>query len=164
MFRYIKGTIDDGIQYNREAEKNLIEAYCDSDYAGDLESRKSTTSYIIFFAGGPIGWSSRKQSTVALSTTEAEYVAAAECYKEILYLKALIEELTDIECKAKLKIDNQSAIRLINNGVVNKRSKHIDVKYHFVHEQVKDKLISIEYCKTETQYADIFTKALNFTK
>lgn len=95
---------------------------------------------------------------------EAEYIAAAECCKELLYLKALIEELTDRECNVKLKVDNQSAIKLINNGVVNKRSKHIDVKYHFIHEQVKDKLISIEYCKTEVQYADIFTKTLNFTK
>lgn len=164
MFRYIKGTVNDGIQYNSKAEKYLIEAYCDSDYAGDPESRKSTTGYIIFYAGGPIGWSSRKQSTVALSTTEAEYIAAAECCKELLYLKTLIEELTDKECKVELKVDNQSAIKLINNGIVNKRTKHIDVKYHFIHEQVKEKLISIEYCKTEVQYADIFTKALNFTK
>lgn len=164
MFRYVKGTINQGIQYSEGANNETIEAYCDADHAGDPKTRKSTTGYIIMYGGGPISWSSRKQSTVALSTTEAEYIAAAECSKKLLLLKSLIEELTDRAPHANLKVDNQSAICLIKNGMVNKRSRYIDVKYHYIHHVVKKKKINVEYCQTEMQYADILTKALNSHK
>lgn len=101
---------------------------------------------------------------VALSSTEAEYIAAAECCKELLHVKALIEELTNRTVKVNVNIDNQSAIKLIKNGVTNKRSKHIDVKYHFVHELIRDKVINISYCPTNDQIADILTKPLERVK
>lgn len=142
-----------------------ILAYCDSDFAGDLETRKSTTGYVVMYCGGPIAWCSRKQPIVALSTTEAEYIAASDCVKELLYLKALIDELTDSEMKnVKVYVDNQSAITLIKNGQMNKRSKHIDVRYYFISEKVHEGLISISYCSSENQVADIFTKPLNNVK
>src|SRR5436190_1971351 len=94
VFRYLVSTKGDGISYQNINGEKLI-AYSDSDFAGDSESRKSTTGYIIFFCGGPISWCSRKQSIVSLSSTESEYIAAAECVKELLYLKLVIDQLTN---------------------------------------------------------------------
>lgn len=124
----------------------------------DIETRKSTTGYVIMYSDGPISWCSKKQPIITLSSTEAEYVAATECCKEILYLKTLIEELTGKIIKTTLNIDNQSTICLIKNGIGNKRSKHIDVRYRFINEKVTTG--QLKYCSSDTQHADIFTKAL----
>jgi hypothetical protein len=137
-----------------------LEAFSDADFAGDVKDRKSVTGYVIMMSGGPISWCSRKQSIVALSTTEAEYIAAAECCKELKYLRMLIEELTGKRVEAELCVDNQSAIKLIESGQVTRRSKHIDVRYHYISEQLKEKLFSIRYCNAEIQVADILTKPL----
>jgi hypothetical protein len=112
---------------------------------------KSVTGYVKMIPGGPISWCSRKQSIVALSTTEAEYIAAAECCQELKYLKVLIEELTGKRVEADLYVDNQSAVKLIESGQVTYRSKHIDVRYHYISEQLKEKLFSIEYYNTNVQ-------------
>ncbi|UYV79748.1 FHDC1 [Cordylochernes scorpioides] len=107
--RYLKQTKTFGLHYSKQDEDMELNAYCDSDFAGDMKTRKSTSGYTILFGKGPISWSSRKQPIVALSTTEAEYIAAAECVKELIYIKALIEELTNETILAKLNIDNQSS-------------------------------------------------------
>ena len=120
IMKYLVGTTNCGVEYQRTIDGETIEAYCDADYAGDVQTRRSTTGYIIFYGGGPISWCSRRQPIVALSSTEAEYIAAADCCKEVLFLKSLIEELTNKTIKANLNIDNQSAISLIKSGVVNK--------------------------------------------
>ncbi|PNF26042.1 hypothetical protein B7P43_G06356 [Cryptotermes secundus] len=136
--RYVKGTRDSGIKYtSSDSETVKLEAFSDADYAGDVKDRKSVTGYVIMMSGGPISWCSRKQSIVALSTTEAEYISAAECCKELKYLKTLIEELTGKRVEAELCVDNQSAIKLIESGQVTRRSKHTDVRYHYISEQLK---------------------------
>lgn len=162
--RYLNGTKNRGIAFKREQDEQLLQAYCDSDYAGDEDTRRSTTGYLILFCGGPISWCSRRQPIVALSSTEAEFIAAAECCKELLYLKGLITELTGKKVKTELNIDNQSTIKLIQKGIINKRSKHIDVRYKFITERIKSEEIEIKYCPTENQLADVFTKALNKVK
>lgn len=164
ILRYLNGSRYLGIEYKNNNKNSLLEAYCDADYAGDPETRKSTTGYIIYFAGGAISWCSRKQPVIALSSTEAEYIAAAECCKELLYLKSLLEELLLETVDIELNVDNQSAIALMKNGVINKRSKHIDVKFRFVHELVKENIVEVKYCPTDCQIADMFTKPLNTTK
>ncbi|XP_033611098.1 secreted RxLR effector protein 161-like [Cryptotermes secundus] len=106
--RYVKGTQDSGIKYTLSDSKTMkLEAFSDGDYAGDAKDRKSLTGYVIMMSGGPISWCSRKQSIVALSTTEAKHIAAAECCKELKYLKTLIEELTGKRAEAELCVDNQ---------------------------------------------------------
>lgn len=160
VLKYLNGSRNLGIEYKTNNKTRVLDAYCDADYAGDPETRKSTTGYIIFFAGGAISWSSRKQPVIALSSTEAEYIAAAECCKELLYLKSLLEELLNETIEIELKVDNQSAIALMKNGIVNKRSKHIDVKFHFVHELVRNGTVRLKYCPTNRQIADTFTKPL----
>lgn len=163
IFRYLVATKEEGITYKHTECEKLI-AYSDADFAGDSESRKSTTGYVIFLCGGPISWCSRKQPIVSLSSTESEYIAAAECVKELLFLKTMIDELTGSDIKIVLFVDNQSAITLIKNGQFNRRSKHIDVRFHFINEKVHEGLININYCATENQIADIFTKPLGNVK
>lgn len=164
ILKYMNTYSDEGIEYRRNSNISELEAYCDSDYAGDLESRKSTSGYVIYYCGGPIVWCSRKQPIVALSSTEAEYIAAAECTKELLYIKTLIEELQSVNVNINLHIDNQSALTMIKNGQINRRSKHIDVRYHFIHEKISEGLIQIDYCCSQDNCADILTKPLELNK
>lgn len=111
ILRYVNATRNLGISYNaNNSEDEELIGYTDSDYAGDVETRKSTSGFVIMYCGRPISWCSKKQSVIALSSTEAEYIAAAECCKEILYLKFLIEELTGKPVRATLNIDNQDNI------------------------------------------------------
>uniref|UniRef100_A0A0A9YMV4 Retrovirus-related Pol polyprotein from transposon TNT 1-94 n=1 Tax=Lygus hesperus TaxID=30085 RepID=A0A0A9YMV4_LYGHE len=162
--KYLNTTKDLGISYSLDnnSEDQLV-AFCDSDFAGDVKTRRSTTGYVVYYNDGPVSWASRRQPIVATSSTEAEYIAAAEATKNLLYLKSLLEELSKKKCKIELNIDNKSAIDLIKNGIINRRSKHIDVRFHFIKETV-ERGLKIKYCPTENQKADIFTKPLNVQK
>ncbi|KAE8669591.1 hypothetical protein F3Y22_tig00112230pilonHSYRG00138 [Hibiscus syriacus] len=129
IFRYLKGTVGHGIVFGSQRDNPLVVGYVDSDYAGDLDNRRSTTGYVFTLGGGPICWKSTVQSVVALSTTEAEYMAAAEAAKEALWLTGLVKELGVQQCGVQLLYDNQSAIHLAKNQVYRARTKHIDVSY-----------------------------------
>lgn len=159
-FRYLNGSKNMNISYKVQSDLTVLNAYSDSDFAGDAETRRSTTGYIIMYCGGPLQWCARKQPIVALSSCEAEYIAAAECCKELLYLKSLLEELIQTKVTVNLNVDNQSAIKLIENGVVNRRSKHIDVRYKFIHENVVKGTLQIKYVPTSINCADLLTKPL----
>lgn len=104
ILRYLNGT-EMGIVFFYEHDETELEAYCDADYAGDPQTRKSTTGFVIFYSGRPISWCSRKQPIVATSSTEAKYIAAADCCKEILYVKSLLEELLEKPVSARLNIE-----------------------------------------------------------
>lgn len=163
IFRYLAGTLGEGICFKRNSDLSVIKVYCDADYAGDCETRRSTTGYVIMLAEGPISWCSRRQPIVALSSTEAEFISAAECCKEVVFLKSLLENL-NVSINAVFNIDNQSAIQLIKTGVFNKRSKHIDVRFHYIHDLYINNEIEVTYCPTDDQSADILTKPLNKIK
>lgn len=164
VLKYLVGTVNVGLKFCVNSDTKTLDAYCDADYAGDTTTRKSTTGYVIYYGGSPISWCSRLQPIVALSSTEAEFIAAAECAKELLYLKELIHELTGEKVNVNLHIDNQSAMCLIKNGVMNKRSKHIDVRFKFICEKVNKGDLNIVYCPTEEQIADVLTKPLKTVK
>lgn len=170
LLRYLKGTVNTGICYYSTNQEELIyKAYSDSDYAGSGPEgkMKSTSGHVIMLSNGPVTWCSHKQSVVATSTTEAEYIAAAECTKELQYLKTLISELTGKAHQATLNVDNQSSIKLIKSGQLNRRSKHINVRYFFISEALDNGIFSLEYCPSDEQLADILTKPLQnikFTK
>jgi hypothetical protein len=128
--------------------RNLLSVNCVTENAGDTKDRTRTTRYVTFKAGGPITWYSRKQEIVALSTTEAEYIAAAECCKELKYLKTIIQELTNIKAEINMYVDNESAIKQIESGQVSRKNKHIDVYYYYyISEQLAKGLFCIQYCK-----------------
>ena len=161
--RYLKGTLDKGISYSAKKEKDGIhlEEYCDADFAGDEENRKSTSGFIILLGGGPVSWSSKKQTVVAQSTTEAEYVSAAHCCQEMKYIKNLIEEMMDEEVKMTLYINNQSTVKMIKPGQTTRKSKYIDVKYHFIVDELRKNWFNLKWCETKQHLADILTKPLN---
>ena len=139
IFKYLKATSHYGIVYSPEdIDSFRLLGYSDADFAGDVDSRKSTSGYVFKISGGPVTWSTEKQSTVSTSTTEAEYIAASTAVKELLWLVQLLKDLDESEmCSGgvPLLIDNQSAIKLIKNPVFHRRSKHIDVRYHFIREK-----------------------------
>jgi len=113
---------------------------------------------IAFYNGGPISWTSKKQSNVALSTMESEFVAATEAVKEIIYLTNLIEELTSSKPYAKLLLDNTSTIDAIKNGSFTTRTKHISLAYNFIFDEYKKERFVLEFCPTEIQIANMLTK------
>jgi hypothetical protein len=109
--------------------------------------------------GGAITWNTKLQKCVALSTTEAEYLAACAATKELVWIKSLMKEIGFSE-NIKLVIDNQSSIKLIRGANLHKRSKHIDIQYHYVRDKFLENVMDVEYCETKLQAADMFTKSL----
>lgn len=158
IFKYLKGTQDLGILYQVNGED--IIGYSDADFANDKETRKSVSGYVFTYANGAISWSARKQQTVSLSTTEAEYIASCEATKEATWLKGLLQDLTGRRDGITIRMDNQSAIKLIKNPVIHKRTKHIDVRYHYVRQKLEDQTIKVEHVPGSEQLADVFTKGL----
>jgi hypothetical protein len=160
VLRYIAGTPTNGITFSGLE----LNGYCDADYAGDIDSRRSTTGYVFTMGGGAISWSSRLQPTVAASTTEAEYMAAAYAIKEGLWLRTLLSELGLDTSTITIQADNQSAIKLLKNPVFSMRSKHIDVIFHFARERVTRRDITFKYIPTDKMVADALTKPLPTSK
>ena len=154
-----------------------ILGYSDSDWAGDRDSRRSTSGFVFMLNNGPVSWSSKRQATVALSSTEAEYVALTQTAKEATWLRLLMTELglstTDnhaeinvekSECSMAVMGDNQSSIALANNPVFHARTKHIDIQHHYVRDEVLQGRIKLSYIPTEDMLADGLTKALSHVK
>lgn len=157
LLRYLAGTTKLGLQFGSGASSELV-GYCDADYASDTDTRRSTTGYVFLLNGGAISWSSRRQQTVAASTTEAEYMSAAGATKEALWLRKLMRDLRQPTGPVIIRADNQSAIKLLENPVISQRSKHIDVIYHFARERVQRKEIEFRYISTNDMLADYLTK------
>lgn len=147
------------------AVDNLI-GYTDSDFAGDLNDRKSTSGYVFTLASAAVSWKSKKQTLVSLSSTEAEYISCSEAAREAIWLRRTYHEIVDGQSSTDkpsiqlLLSDSQGAICLATNPRFNDRTKHIDVKYHFVHDACTQGLIRLSYLSTTEMTADIMTKAL----
>ncbi|KAK3876705.1 hypothetical protein Pcinc_018517 [Petrolisthes cinctipes] len=164
IMRYLKGTRDLGILYNYNGSTDFV-GYSDADWAGDIKDRKSTSGYCFHLGGGPVSWSSKKQSCVALSTAEAEYMALASAIQEAVWLRKLAVDI-QIDCKGPLLLyeDNQSTIAMSKNPQFHGKTKHIDIKFHYVLEKCNENVIQLVYCPTNDMIADIFTKGLNKDK
>ncbi|KAE8667942.1 hypothetical protein F3Y22_tig00112352pilonHSYRG00005 [Hibiscus syriacus] len=160
ILRYLKGTIDFGLFYSVSNDYKLV-GYSDSYWGGDIDNRRSTTGFVFFMGDIAFTWMSKKQSIVTLSTCEAEYVAATSCVCHAIWLRNLLKEIGLIqEEPTKVCVDNKSAIALAKNPVFHDRSKHIDIRYHYIRECVARKDVEVEYVKLQDQVADIFTKPL----
>ena len=165
VLRYVKGTLDFGLRYPKYDSHDAIFGYSDSDFSGDMDDRKSTSGYVFFLGSSILCWGFVKQKTVALSSCEAEYIAATTATCQGIWLNRLVSELRGEEEKAwKLFIDNQSAIILSKNPVHHSRTKHIDTRYHFIRQCVEEKRTVVAYVKSEDQLADILTKSLGRLK
>jgi hypothetical protein len=163
VLRYLSGTANFGIMFGGAGG---VEAYSDADYDGCEDTRHSTSGYAFIAYGGAIHWSSKRQSTVALSTTEAEFIAAAGAAREALWIRKLLGDLeVDFGGGALLIYgDNQSALKLIRNPILSLRSKHIDIAHQFVREKEARKAIAFQYISTDLMAADMLTKPVNKSK
>jgi hypothetical protein len=169
ILRYLKGTADFKLVYDfskfvgkTTPEPEPLIGYCDADHAGDVDTRKSTTGYIFFYGGAAISWSSRLQPTVAISSTEAEYMALTEAVNETIFLRQL---LTDIRLPQQdttiIYEDNQGAMKLASNPMHHRRTKHIDVRYHHIRHHIDSGTVKLVYVKTKEQLADCLTKGVD---
>jgi hypothetical protein len=164
ILRYLKGTKSFGITYsaapNKNRDTNLFQGYTDAAYANS-EGRKSTTGYVYLAGGGAITWMSKKQSVVALSSTDAEYVALSEAGREACWLRSLYHELGYDQAKpTQIRCDNNGAIAMARNPQFHKRAKHIDIRWHWIRDQVQEGTIDVQSCRDPEQTADVLTKAL----
>jgi hypothetical protein len=160
ILRYLKYTPNIGLWYPIGANITLV-GFSDSDFAGSLVDRKSTSGACHFLGRSLVSWSSKKQNSVVLSTTEAEYIVAGSCCTQILYLK---QSLVDYNIKlgsVPLLCDNESAMKIAKNPVLHSRTKHIDIRHHFLRENEANGDIALQNVRSEEQLVDIFTKPLN---
>lgn len=162
ILRYLRGTSKVCLCYG--GDEPVLDGYTDADMAGDLDSRKSTSGYMMTFAGGAVSWQSRLQKCVALSTTEAEYIAATEASKELLWMKKFLHELGLKQDKFVLFCDSQSAIHLSKNPTFHAKSKHIEVRYHWIRDALEMKSFLIEKIHTDENGSDMMTKTLSVSK
>ncbi|GFH31224.1 reverse transcriptase Ty1/copia-type domain-containing protein [Haematococcus lacustris] len=158
---YLKGTSEQGLLFGGVTG---LQGFTDADYAGDKDTARSTTGYLFTLNGGAISWSSRLQPTVAMSTAEAEYMAASSATKEALWLRKLMRDL-QLEARCvQMSCDNQAALQLLHNPMATARAKHIDVHHHFVRERITRGEVAFSYCHTDSMLANIFTKPLAAVK
>ncbi|KAG8472622.1 hypothetical protein CXB51_034312 [Gossypium anomalum] len=162
VLRYLRGTTDVCLQFGRT--KDGVIGYVDADFAGDLDRRRSLTGYVFTIGGCAISWKATLQTTVALSTTEAEYMAISEACKEAIWLKGLFSELNEDLQISTVFCDSQSAIFLTKDQMFHERTKHIDVRYHFVRDIIARGDIVVSKISTHENPADMMTKSLPITK
>lgn len=162
VLKYLQKTKNVCLKYKKGSGQLL--GYVDADWGSDITDRRSYTGFCFTHSNSVISWESTKQKTVALSSTEAEYMALSEASKEAVHLRNLLSELTGSYNCVLIYCDNQSCIRLSHNPMFHKRTKHIDVRHHYVRDVVANKLIKLEYIQTNEMVADIFTKALSSNK
>jgi hypothetical protein len=164
VMRYLKGTIDYGLTYDRDHNFTLS-GYTDLDWAGSVANGKSTSGCCFSLGSTMISWQSRKKSSIALSTAEAEYIAACSASCEAIWLRKLLTSLFDLEMEeTTILCDNQSCIKMTENPVFHDRSKHIEIHYHYICDMVQRGALKLLYVSTDEQVADVLTKRLSRLK
>jgi hypothetical protein len=157
VLRYLKGSLEFGLHYCKGSI--ALTAYCDSDWAGNPDDRRSTTGYGIFLGPNLISWSAKKQHVVSRSSTEAEYRSLSLTAAELFWLRMLLQELQiSLNSPPTLWCDNSGALTLASNPVFHARTKHIEVDFHFIREKVANRDLQLHYLSTLEQIADLFTK------
>lgn len=161
VFKYLKGTDNLGITFNIGSGSKKVTMYCDSDFAGDLDTRRSTTGWIAFINDGPVAWSSKKQTVTATSTTEAEFIALCAAAKEVKWLRKLTADINASQTgPTPIQCDNQRAITLVHSPQSMKRTRHIDVRYFYTCDLQRNGDIDVQYVESGKQLADVLTKPL----
>lgn len=164
ILRYVKGTVDFKLRYSETGNANLI-GYTDSDWASDIDKRRSCSGHLFTLAGGAVSWFSKLQPTIALSSTEAEYMALSACVQEAIWLKQFGAELDPIFGNpCHILCDNRSAIDLAECDGYRQRSKHIDIRHHFIRDKLEDRTVFLDHLPTEQMAADNLTKAVTKEK
>jgi len=166
VLQYVKGSVDKGLVYNKSAS-GILQGFSDADWAGDYETRRSTTGFMFIFGGAAVSWASKLQKTVAQSTIEAEYTTLCEASKEAVWLDELIQRFTmlvkqsdNLVGPVNIKVNNSGCIDIAKNPVEHKRTKHIDIRYHFVRDAITTDKVILEHCPMDEMAADPMTKEL----
>src|SRR5438105_5886023 len=160
ILRYLKGTMDHGLQLHRTSPTTLT-AYTDADWAGCPDTQRSTSGYGVFLGDNLVSWSSKRQTTVSRSSAEAEYRAVANAVAESCWLRQLLHELQRLLQRATVVFcDNISVVYLSTNPIQHQRTKHVEIDLHFVRKRVALGDVRVLHVPTSSQYADIFTKGL----
>ncbi|KAK6150594.1 hypothetical protein DH2020_015526 [Rehmannia glutinosa] len=159
VLRYLKGCPSKGLFYSA-AESFKFEAFCDADWATCLDTRKSLTGYCIFFGGSLVSWKTKKQLIVSKSSTNQAVHSCGRCCAQVLWMRQQPRDYEIEEKEIPIMCDNTSAIAITQNPVLHSRTKHIDVRYHFIRDHVEKKDITLEYISTDKRLVDIFTKPL----
>ena len=165
LLQYLKSTKDFSITYGENNDSEFtLQGFSDADY-GTTEDRRSVSAYLYTLYGGAISWMAKKQPTVALSSTEAEYIALTQAVKESIWTQRILRELgRDVKNGNVIHEDNQGAIALAHNPEFHARTKHMDIQYHFIRNCVQDGTIQLRYCPTIDMVADQLTKPLGRAK
>ena len=163
IFRYLRKTTNYGLLFRRSDSKSIT-SFSDADWGDDITDCKSTSGYLFQIHGTAITWQSKKQPCVALSTAEAEYVALAGAAQEATWLKQLYQDLQESNKSILIYEDNQSAISIAKNPQFHGRVNHINIKFHFVRDQVSNNNMKLVYCQTDDMIADMLTKTLGRVK
>ena len=165
VLKYLKGTMNLGLKFSRTDESIFINGFSDSDW-GSGEDCKSISGYCFNLqSNGPlISWKSKKQSIVALSSCEAEYVALTHAIQESKFLQQLLSDILGVVVPITIGVDNQSAMKLAKNPVFHQRSKHINIKYHFIRNEILNENVKLFYVQSISNIADIFTKPVTSSK
>jgi Reverse transcriptase (RNA-dependent DNA polymerase) len=164
IFRYLKYTKNHALIYggDDDIENTDLNFFCDADWGNDASDRKSISGYVVIMAGGAVAWSSKKQQTVALSTAEAEYVAATHVAKQVLWHRSLFRELDfPFPSTSTIFTDNQAAISISHHPEFHARTKHIDIAHHFLRDLIAEGTLNTVYVNTRDNLADLFTKGLS---
>ena len=160
LFRYLKGTKTYGLLFTSDGS-NVLHGYTDADWAGDLDTHRSTSGYVFRVGYATISWCSKRQQTVAKSTTEAEYVALSFSVSECIWLRRLLQDIgCDTDMSTVIYEDNNGAIDLSKNAKHHTRTKHTDISYHFTREKVDSEEVAAVYIQSDDNIADVMTKAL----
>jgi hypothetical protein len=160
ILRFVKGTVNQGLLIQRSGT-TMLSGFSDADWAGCPDDRRSTSGFAVFLRDNLVSWSSRKQATVSHSSTEAEYKALTNVTAEMIWVQSLLKELGVFQHKPpRLWCDNLGATYLASNLVFHARTKHIEVDFHFVREQVARKALDIRFISSKDQLADMLTKPL----
>eukprot|EP00253_Pinus_taeda_P008899 PITA_08899 len=167
VFKYLCGTSDYGLCYQGRPGLDKVWDICgfvDANWARDLDQRRSTSGYVFNLFGGVVNWMTKKQSVVALSTIEAEYMAATHASKEVVWLQILCSNMGLVQGAIRIDCDSQSAIFLAKNSAYHSKTKHIDVQYHFVRDMIEDKKVLLVKVDTLKNTADALTKSVSYEK
>jgi hypothetical protein len=165
ILRYVNGMLNYGLRYEKSTKATWLAGYNDNDHADDVDNRKSTSGNLFYLGKCSASWQSLKQHVVALSSCEAEYIAATTAVTQAVWLARLLGELMGKKAEyMELKMDYKSALALSKNPVFHERSKHIELRYHFIRNCIQKGLIDTDYINTKDQLADILTNALGQVK
>ena len=169
VLRYLQGTLEYALVFRKSNECVKLQGFCDSDWASSYSDRKSISAYVYKLKeqSGLISWKTKKQGTVALSSFEAEYISLSMCVQEAMFLRKLLTfmyEQKDVDLSVKIGVDNQGTIALAKNPIHQQRSKHIDVRYHFLRDAVTSGIVDLSYVPSNKNVADVLTKPVSGRK